>query len=486
MLPLAVVASLVAPLCAFGQTGYTITGGLSNFDCTNRCDDPCDGFEVEIENCRPEDVYHTYRNGNYGSPAVVAVGSNTRIIYQHPQHPTPVGTIEHFGVGLANFNPLMPIRVRWLRNGQPATVNGQIPLPGGGSAPTTQPMLPSIDTQLVTNPEGGNAISLSVTNNDPNQSIWIKRKVVITAGQVLLEDLMRNDPVVTGAFDLDASPILVFPGVTVTVVSDLFEFEDNQSAVFSALYYQDLFGGGPFGAFHMPGPELGNVMTASITAPQGPCEEYAPVVTTQPVGAVVQPDRHYNLRVDVSSDDIALTYEWRKDGVTIVDGGSFSGQGTDELSIDPMNDSTEGIYSVRISNTCGTVTSDAVSVLLPGHRVAPPVVCALDYNRDSVLNLDDLGDFITDFYTDPPVPAGAQAFAPLYAGTVVGFGVPCPAAPDAPAPYSVDAYRQFGYRVGYSPDGTNACPLAPNQTFPNLDNLGDYITAYYAAVATGC
>jgi subtilisin family serine protease len=104
-------------------------------------------------------------------------------------------------------------------------------------------------------------------------------------------------------------------------------------------------------------------------------------------------------------------------------------------------------------------------------------VCAADYNRDGFRNLDDLGDFITDYYTFPAVPGGAQANAPSYAGVEVGYSYPCPGAPDAPAPYDPNAYRVFGYRVGYSLDNGNACP--PNG--PNLDNLGDYITLYYGS-----
>jgi hypothetical protein len=109
--------------------------------------------------------------------------------------------------------------------------------------------------------------------------------------------------------------------------------------------------------------------------------------------------------------------------------------------------------------------------------------CATDYNQDGFLNLDDLGDFITDFYTQPPIPGGVQPDAPTYPDIPAGYSIPCPNAPDAPAPYAINAYRDYGYRVGYSLDGSNSCPISPDQAFPNLDNLGDYITAYYA---TGC
>jgi hypothetical protein len=123
----------------------------------------------------------------------------------------------------------------------------------------------------------------------------------------------------------------------------------------------------------------------------------------------------------------------------------------------------------------GTPGSGSVTLSVPG---SPP--CTLDYNRDTFANLDDLGDFITDYYTSPAIPGGVQANAPTYPGVVAGYSTPCPNAPDAPSPYAVDAYRVNGYRVGFVPNGINACPLSPDAAFPNLDNLGDYITAYYA------
>lgn len=78
--------------------------------------------------------------------------------------------------------------------------------------------------------------------------------------------------------------------------------------------------------------------------------------------------------------------------------------------------------------------------------------CTLDYNVDGSVNPDDLGDFITDYYTTPPI-AGPG-----------GYAVPCPA--NAP-PYDQ------GYKAGFVPGGSGQC----NEPFP--DNLGDFITSYY-------
>jgi hypothetical protein len=108
--------------------------------------------------------------------------------------------------------------------------------------------------------------------------------------------------------------------------------------------------------------------------------------------------------------------------------------------------------------------------------------CVADYNRDGFQNLDDLGDYITDYYLEVPIPGGFQPDAPTYPDRFLGLGEPCPGGPTAPPPYPPEAYRVAGYRVGYSPDGSNSCPLDPTAVFPNLDNLSDFITAYYGIV----
>ncbi|MFN0012641.1 MAG: FG-GAP repeat domain-containing protein [Phycisphaerales bacterium] len=83
---------------------------------------------------------------------------------------------------------------------------------------------------------------------------------------------------------------------------------------------------------------------------------------------------------------------------------------------------------------------------------APAPGCRVEYNLDGSLNPDDLGDYITDYYTVPHVPGPG------------GYAVPCPG---NDPPYTA------GYKAAYTPDGSPQC------TEPFPDNLGDYITAYY-------
>ena len=163
-----------------------------------------------------------------------------------------------------------------------------------------------------------------------------------------------------------------------------------------------------------------------------------------------------------------------------------------------------GDYGLVSNQIIGDLPADSANLgnprainfsTIPGNQYVTlwcptPVACAADYNRDSFLNLDDLGDFITDFYTVPAIPGGLQPNAPTYSDVAtVGYGTACQFAADAPAPYQTNAYRANGYRVGYSSDGSNSCPFDPSQPFPNLDNLNDYITFYYGTFGqpgTGC
>lgn len=413
-------AILGLPLFALGQTGYSIAGGLSNFDVHNRCDEPCNEFEIEIEGIRPEDIVHTYHNGNYGAPTVTlsAGGNSTIIDYRNPQHMTAVNTIEHFGVSLRTLNAGSAIRVRWMRNGLPATVNGQVPTQGGGSAPATQPLMPSITVDLQMGSSGGDGVGCTVTNNDPSQSIWVKRRATVTTGAVSLEALMRDNTVVTTSYPIDASPFLLSAGASATTVSDLYETEDNQSVVFAAEYFQDLSQNGPFNNQHALGPALGNVMTSSLTSPEGTCAFYNPVILVQPVSSDALLGHSVDLRVNAEGNDMDLTYEWMKEGVPLTNGGLFHGVDTDELSIDEVLPETQGFYQVRVSNPCGSVTSDSALVFVTGVNVAPPrpEVCKADVGgaggvseHDGILDNNDFIAFINAFFEgDESADVGVQ------------------------------------------------------------------------------
>lgn len=81
----------------------------------------------------------------------------------------------------------------------------------------------------------------------------------------------------------------------------------------------------------------------------------------------------------------------------------------------------------------------------------PTPACQAEYNGDGALNTDDISDYITDYFSVPPV-AGPG-----------GYALACPG---APSPYTIS-----GYKVDINGD----CVV-------NTDDVSDYITAYF----TGC
>jgi hypothetical protein len=369
---------LALPGVTKAQIGFSITGGLSNFDCGNHCDEPCDEFEIEIEDCGPGDITHTYRNGNYGAPTVTrsASGTSTIIDYRNPQHLTQVNAIEHFGVGLLHFSPTNIIRVRWMVGGRSATVNGQVPNPNGSGASThaSQPVMPTISADMGVGSTGGDGVSCTVTNNDATQPMWIKRRGTVYQGAVTLESLMPADPVVLLSVPLDGAPIYLAPGDSVTITNDLIEVEDNESVVFAAEFYQDIFTfGGIFGtSSHAPGPQLGNVMTAAIASPGSGCDQSRPTILTQPQDVTVALNHSAHVSVNADGNDLTLTYQWLHEGVPLVEGGNFHGVTSDGLSIDEVNSTSEGFYSCRISNSCGSIVTNSALIFVQGHNVAPP------------------------------------------------------------------------------------------------------------------
>lgn len=57
-----------------------------------------------------------------------------------------------------------------------------------------------------------------------------------------------------------------------------------------------------------------------------------------------------------------LTYQWRKNGVALVDGGHISGATTDTLTIDPVSASDADNYDCVVGNACGNVPSNSAAL----------------------------------------------------------------------------------------------------------------------------
>jgi predicted aconitase with swiveling domain len=129
-----------------------------------------------------------------------------------------------------------------------------------------------------------------------------------------------------------------------------------------------------------------------------------PILSVQPTNKIMQAGTTINLQVSATGS-LPLSYQWQKDGVTLADGGRFSGVTGPVLSISGLQSTDNGGYSVIVSNDYGMVTSVVatlkVGLSLPGLKDA--VVAWGDYDRDGLMDILMAG-----------VTSGGARYARLY------------------------------------------------------------------------
>lgn len=94
--------------------------------------------------------------------------------------------------------------------------------------------------------------------------------------------------------------------------------------------------------------------------------DVAPSITAQPISVQAAPGRHVTFNVTAAGSG-PLTYQWRKDGVTL---GNQTGS---SLNLYSINTSSAGSYDVVVSNHIGSVTSSAASLELPVEPSIAPI-----------------------------------------------------------------------------------------------------------------
>lgn len=97
-----------------------------------------------------------------------------------------------------------------------------------------------------------------------------------------------------------------------------------------------------------------NASTALVTA-------QAPVILTQLAGGSFSTGARVMLSVSAAAAPLP-TYQWRKDGALLADGGEISGSATAQLTITGAQPADSGNYTVTISNSLGSVASAAAAV----------------------------------------------------------------------------------------------------------------------------
>jgi hypothetical protein len=115
-----------------------------------------------------------------------------------------------------------------------------------------------------------------------------------------------------------------------------------------------------------------------------------PTITTQPPNVNVPTGQTAMMTVGAAGQS-PLSYQWRKGGVAVANGGRVSGATTATLTITGALASDTGSYSVVVTNSCGSTTSLG-GVLRVG------VACVGDFNGSGALSVQDIFDFLTAYF----------------------------------------------------------------------------------------
>lgn len=95
-----------------------------------------------------------------------------------------------------------------------------------------------------------------------------------------------------------------------------------------------------------------------------------PVISAQPAASAPVCPGNGIQTITVGATGTGLTYNWRKGGVAVVNGGTVSGQGTATLVLTNPTAANEGNYDVVISGTCApAVTSSSAIISLNSNTI---------------------------------------------------------------------------------------------------------------------
>ncbi|MEW5922131.1 MAG: immunoglobulin domain-containing protein [Bacillota bacterium] len=111
------------------------------------------------------------------------------------------------------------------------------------------------------------------------------------------------------------------------------------------------------------------VETASINV--NPVPE-APSIITQPISQTVTAGQTATFTVAATGDE-PLTYQWKKEGDNLTDGGNISGASTATLTIISTQASDAGSYTCNVSNAAGSITSNAATLTVNPAAVEPAI-----------------------------------------------------------------------------------------------------------------
>ncbi|MBI5775545.1 MAG: immunoglobulin domain-containing protein, partial [Verrucomicrobia bacterium] len=96
----------------------------------------------------------------------------------------------------------------------------------------------------------------------------------------------------------------------------------------------------------------------------------APVIVTSPPSVTVATGANVTFSVYATGSG-GLGYQWQKNGTNLADGGNLSGATTGVLNLANVQPGDAGSYAVVVTNSGGSVTSAAATLIVTGANTAP-------------------------------------------------------------------------------------------------------------------
>jgi hypothetical protein len=178
-----------------------------------------------------------------------------------------------------------------------------------------------------------------------------------------------------------------------------------------------------------------------------------PVITMQPTNQTIAPGLTATFSVSAVGD-FPLFYQWRRNGISLSDGGKFSGCLTPTLNVENVSAANTGTYSVIVSNSAGSdISAGAVLALIPGLTLTS----APSTNWTSVASSAD-GTKLVAVGSDP---AYSYLTGPIYTSANSGLSWNLTSAPD-----------EFWSSVASSADGTKLVAAASGGGIYTSTNSG--------------
>ena len=106
-----------------------------------------------------------------------------------------------------------------------------------------------------------------------------------------------------------------------------------------------------------------------------------PVISQNPQPATAKDGG--TIRLSAAATGSGLTWQWRKNGKTIPDGGNIRGATTSTLTISPFGAADEGVYSVAVFNAAGSALSKNAAARLSTFNINESLVTYFKFDETS-------------------------------------------------------------------------------------------------------